>query len=72
MRKGMDTMLRPRHLQQLVEETTVDCYDNEEPASRVLTMIEEILALPFITPVLGVEASVVAVEMDDHGRLGVL
>jgi hypothetical protein len=32
-------------------------------------VIEENLALPFATGILGVEASVVAVEMDDDGRL---
>ena len=32
-------------------------------------MIEENLALPFATRVLGIEVSVVAVEMDDDGSL---
>jgi hypothetical protein len=72
MRKGKiakDTALSPQHLQKLIEEATVDCYDKEEQASGFLTMIEENLALPFTTRVLGVEASVVAVEMDDDGSL---
>src|SRR5215471_21289296 len=71
MRKKIakDMALSPRHLQKLIEEATVDCYDKEEQASGFLTMIEENLALPFTARVLGVEASVVAVEMDDDGSL---
>ena len=72
MRKGKitkDTALSPRHLDKLIEEATVDCYDEEEQASGFFAVIEENLALPFATRILGVEASVVAVEMDDDGRL---
>ena len=64
MRKGKiakNTVLSPRHLDKLIEEATVDCYNEEEQATGFFTMIEENLALPFATRVLGVEASVVAV-----------
>ena len=56
-------------LDKLIEEATVDCYNEEEQASGFFTMIEENLALPFAIRVLGVEVSVVAVEMDDDGGL---
>ena len=72
MRKGKiakNTVLSPRHLDKLIEEATVDCYNEEEQATGFFTMIEENLALPFATRVLGVEASVVAVEMGDDGGL---
>jgi len=72
MRKGKinkDTALSPRQLDKLIEEATVDCYDEEEQASGFFSVIEENLALPFATGILGVEASVVAIEMDDDGRL---
>ncbi len=59
----------PRQLDKLIEEATVDCYDEEEQASGFFTMIEDNLALPFVTRVLGIEVSVVAVEMDDDGGL---
>ena len=36
---------------------------------RFYTMIEDHLAVPFATQVLGVEVSVVGVEMDDNGSL---
>jgi len=45
-----------RQLDELVEEATVDCYNEEEQASGFFTMIEENLALPFATRILGVEA----------------
>lgn len=61
--------LSPRRLDQLIEEATADCYDTMEQASGFLAMIEENLALPFATRVLGVEASVVAIVMDDDGGL---
>jgi hypothetical protein len=56
-----------RQLDKLIEDATVDCYNVEEQASGFCTMIEENLALPFTTRVLGVDVSVVAVEMDDVG-----
>ncbi len=62
-----DSLFTPRHLDKLIEEATVDCYDIEEQASGFFTMLEENLSLPFTTRVLGVEVSVVALEMDDNG-----
>jgi hypothetical protein len=59
----------PRQLDKLIEEATVDCSNEEEQASGFFTMIEENLAVPFATRVLGIAVSVVAIEMDDDGRL---
>jgi hypothetical protein len=56
-------------LDELIEEATVDCYDEEEQASGFFTVIEDNLALPFTTRILGVDASVTAVEMDNDGRI---
>jgi hypothetical protein len=61
--------LSPRRLDKLIDEATVDCHDAMEQAGGFLAMIEENLALPFATRVLGVEASVIAIEMDDDGGL---
>src|SRR5258708_30465809 len=58
-----------RQLDKLIKEATVDCYNEEEQASGFFAMIEEHLALPFATRVLGIEVSVVAVEMDNDGSL---
>ena len=56
-------------LDELIEEATTDCYDEEEQATGLLTMIDDNLALPFATRILGVDASVIAIVMDDYGRL---
>jgi hypothetical protein len=49
-------------LASLVEEATVDCYNETEQVTGLYTMIEENLALPFETEVLG---TVVVVERID-------
>jgi Calcium binding len=59
----------PAQLDELIEEATVDCYDEEEQASGFFAIIDDNLALPFMTPILGVETSVAAVVMDDAGRI---
>jgi hypothetical protein len=56
-------------LDELIEEATVDCHDEEEQASGFFAIIDDNLALPFMTSILGVEASVSAVVMDDDGRI---
>jgi len=56
-------------LDELIEEATVDCYNEDEQASGFFAVIEDNLALPFTTRILGAEASVAAVEMDDAGRI---
>jgi hypothetical protein len=56
-------------LDKLIEEATVDCYNEEEQASGFFAMIEDNLTLPFTTRMLGIEVSVAAVEMDDDGSL---
>ncbi len=59
----------PAQLDELIEEATVDCYDEQEQASGFFAVIEDNLALPFTTRILGVEVSVAAIEMDDGGRI---
>jgi hypothetical protein len=59
--------LTARELDQLIEEATVDCYDESEQAMGLFTMIEQELALPFKTRILGVEVSVISVEDGDPG-----
>jgi hypothetical protein len=58
-----------QHLRELIEEATVDCYDEEEEATGLFTMIEEHLALPFKSTVLGVTVDVVSIDIADGGRL---
>jgi hypothetical protein len=54
-----------RRLAELIEEATVDCYNDSEAATGFLTMIEEHLALPFVTTLLNVEVNVTGVDVND-------
>ena len=45
-------------LDAMIEEATVDAYNDEEQITGLFTMLEEHLALPFQTTVLGVTATV--------------
>jgi hypothetical protein len=50
-------------LDALIEEATVDCYNEEEQTTGLFTMIEEHLALPFQTSVLGLAVTVTRVDL---------
>jgi hypothetical protein len=54
-------------LDELVQEAIVDAYGEEEQLVGFYTMIEENLALPFRTRVLGIEMSVEGIELTDRG-----
>ncbi|MET7712297.1 hypothetical protein [Streptomyces sp. NPDC005407] len=53
----------------MIEEATIDAYGDDEQLTGLFTMIEENLAVPFTTTVLGVEANVVGVDLTDDGRV---
>jgi len=61
--RGSISKARP---EELVEEATVDAYGECEQATGLFTMIEDHLALPFTTEVLGVEVTVVKVDLNDR------
>ena len=58
MDKGNQT-----HFQTLIEAATVDCYNDSEYVTGFYTMIEDHLATPFHTEVLGVEVTVTKVDL---------
>lgn len=58
-----------KQLDALVEEATVDCYDEDEQLSGLYTMIVDNLAMPFQTAVLGVEVTVEDVDLTDYGTI---
>jgi len=63
-----DGQTRPRRLTKarlakLVEEATVDCYDETEQVMGLLTMIEDNLGLPFETRILGMPVTVECVNV---------
>jgi hypothetical protein len=53
----------------MVAEATVDCYSDDEQVMGLFTMIDDNLALPFQTAVLGVAVSVVSVDLSDSGQI---
>ncbi|MBD0842283.1 hypothetical protein [Streptomyces sp. TRM68416] len=57
----------PAALEALIEEATVDAYGEDEQLTDFFTMIEESLAVPFTMTVLGVEVSVVGVDLTEDG-----
>jgi hypothetical protein len=58
-------------LDALVAEAVVDCYDEDEQLSGLFTMIQDNLAVPFDTQVLGVEATVRKVDLRAGGIVAV-
>ena len=54
-----------KRLAALVEEAIVDCHDESEAVMGLYTMIEDHLDVPFSTTVLGVDVSVVGVELNE-------
>jgi hypothetical protein len=58
----MGSRTRPE-LAELIEQATVDCYNESEQATGLYTMIEDNLAIPFTTQMLGVTVTVEAVDL---------
>ncbi|SNT56686.1 Calcium binding [Asanoa hainanensis] len=50
-------------LEAMIEEATVDAYNDDEQLTGLYTMIEENLAVPFSTTILGVEVTVRKVDL---------
>ena len=56
-------------LDALIEEATVDCYNEEEQVTGLFTMLEEHLALPFQTTVLGLSVTVTRVDLTGNDQI---
>ena len=52
------------YLDKLIEEATVDCYNESEEVTGIFTMLEENLAVPFVTTLLGVEVTVERIDLN--------
>jgi hypothetical protein len=52
---------------ELVERAVIDAYGDDEQMAGFYTMIEDSVALPFTTTVLGVEVNVEGVDLTDSG-----
>jgi hypothetical protein len=53
----------------LIKEATVDCYNDSEAVTGFFTMIEENLAMPFVTQVLGIEVNVTCIDLTDADQI---
>lgn len=58
-----------RRLDKLIQEATVDCYDDSEQMTGFYTMLEEHLDLPFKTQVLGLDVTVEAIELTEAAEM---
>lgn len=63
------TRLSVTALDALIEEATVDAYDTSEQRMGFATMLENELAVPFKTDVLGMEVTVERVELTDDEEI---
>src|SRR5438132_7350700 len=70
--KRSRTRLSKARLDRLVEEAIVDCYNEYEQVTGLYTMIEDNLALPFETTVLGVPVTVERVDLTQREEIVVL
>lgn len=56
-------------LAEMIEEATVDAYDDSEQATGWFTMFEQHLELPFETNVLGTAVTVTSLDLRDGGQI---
>lgn len=56
-------------LDTLIAEATVDCYGDDEQLTGLFSMIDEYVAVPFGTTVLGVPVTVREIELTGDGRI---
>ncbi|MGW6395333.1 hypothetical protein ACWFR1_33655 [Streptomyces sp. NPDC055103] len=56
-------------IEAMIEEATVDAYGEGEQLTGLFTLLEEHLALPFATAVLGAEVMVRSVDLTPDGRI---
>jgi hypothetical protein len=56
-------------LDALIEQATVDCYNEAEQVTGLFTMIEDDLELPFKTSVLGITVTVTGIDLTDTDQI---
>jgi hypothetical protein len=61
--------LSKERLAEMIEEATVDAYDESEQATGWYTMFEQHLELPFETKVLGAAVTVASIDLRDGGQI---
>jgi hypothetical protein len=67
--RGPRTRLSPRQLTTLIEDAIIDAHDESEQRVGFLTMLEEQLACPFATAILGIAVRVERVTLNDADEI---
>lgn len=66
---GKTAKFTAKYLDKLIEEATTDAYNESEQAGGFFAMIEENLALPFVTQVLGQEVTVAKLDITKRDEI---
>jgi calcium binding protein len=64
-KRGRPPGISKKRLDDMIEQATVDAYNEAERATGWLTMIQENLAVPFETTVLGAQVTVEKIDLND-------
>ena len=68
-KKPRSSKMSAANLDALIEEATVDAYDNSEQTAAFHTMLEDRLKMPFKTEVLGVEVTMEEISFSEDGQI---
>ena len=68
-KRAAHPVLGKRRLNELVEEAIIDAYGESEQRVGLLTMLEEHLAVPFTTEILGTAVRVERVDLNDADEI---
>lgn len=68
-KRGKGQRPSERELERMIEEAVVDAHDESEQAMGFFTMIEDNLALPFDTVVLGVDVTVERLDVNERDEI---
>ena len=66
---GKTAKFTAKYLDKLIEEATTDAYNESEQAGGFFALIEENLALPFVTQVLGQEVTVAKFDITKRDEI---
>ena len=61
--------IRIAELDELIEQATVDCYNDSEQATGLFTLLDEHLDTPFRTTVLGVSVTVTGIDVTTSDQI---
>lgn len=66
---GVPTRLSKTQIEAMIEEATIDAYDDLEQATGWFTMFEQHVPLPFETTVLGIAVTVTSIDLRGSGQI---